>query len=287
MKTYSETEFNSLIRLLADDDETIFSMVNARLIELGERVVPSLWDARTSVSDETRTRIDGVLVRISAEAGEELALSEWRELTAHEEDVDLERGVATLARLNSPDLNWDTYRYMLDQMTDELAIRLSGISEANDIVEMFTQYVFHEQGFRGGDVSSYYDPDTHYIDRVLDRKCGVPIVLSAICLLLGHRLAMPIYGVGLPDQFIVKYQKDDAEVLFAPFHEGAIITREECEEFVMRQRYKFTDDMLAPVSNRHILERMLSNLRRVYLHRHERNKIKTIMHYFRLVTGEE
>lgn len=286
MKPYTETELHSLIRLLADDSEAVQSMVDARLLELGDTIVPSLWDARMRAPGELKSRIDGILVRLSQEAGAELALTEWRELTEPVGDVDLERGVATLARLNSPDLIWESYQRQFDQMADELAIRLSGIGDANDIVETFTGYVFQDQGFRGGDAASYYDPDSHYIDRVLDRKYGIPIALSVICLLLASRLKLPIYGVGLPDHFIVKYHTPDAEVLFAPFHDGAVITREECEEFVMRQRQQFTEDMLSSVSNRYILERILSNLRRVYLHRHERDKVKIIMHYFRLVSGE-
>ena len=84
----------------------------------------------------------------------------------------------------------------------------------------------------------------------------------------------------------MKYQDDDTEILFAPFHDGAVITKEECEEFVIRQRLRFSDEILAPVSNRYILERMLANLRRVYLHHHEREKIKVVMQYMKLVTGE-
>ena len=286
IKAHTSPELESLIRLLADDHETMQSAVNARLIELGEGIVPSLWDARTEVTDVVRSRIDGILVRLSSEAGETLALTEWRELFQFEGDVDLERGVCALAKLHTPDLNWAETSEALDSMADEIAIRLSGITEPNDIVEAFIQYVFKDQAYRGGEDATYFDPDGHYMDRVIARKSGVPIALSAVCLLLATRINLPLFGVGLPDHFVVKYQRDDAEILFAPFHDGAIITREECEQFIIRQKLTFTDEILTPVTNRYILERMLANLRQLYLHKDDREKTDMVAQYARTVRGD-
>lgn len=286
VKTYRHSELDSLIRLLADDHEKMQSMVSARLLELGDRIVPSLWDARSAAEETVRSRIDDILARLSTEAGEELALSEWRGLVEVPGDVNLEHGVSILAKLHTPDLRWAPYETMLDQMADELAIRLSGIHEPNDIVEIFTRYIFKEQGYKGGEDADYFDADEHYLDRVIKKKIGVPIALSLICLLLADRLSLPVFGVGLPDHFIVKYQDNETEILFAPFHDGAVITREECEEFVIRRRLRFFDEILAPVPNRYILERVLGNLRRVYLHCHERDKIKVVTQYLKLVKGE-
>ncbi len=50
MKTYTDTEVDSLIRLLADDDEAMLTLVGERLFEIGDVVVPTLWDARMRVS---------------------------------------------------------------------------------------------------------------------------------------------------------------------------------------------------------------------------------------------
>lgn len=282
VKTNNDTELDSLIRLLPDDNESMQSAVNARLFELGEDIVPSLWDARLSASDVVRARIDDILVRLSSEAGEELALQEWRELLQFEGDVDLEEGVAALARLQTLDLNWSTSS-LLDDMADELSIRLAGISDPNEIVENFTQYVFQEQGFQGGEDSSYFDADEHFMDRVVQHRSGVPIALSTVCLLLARRTSIPLFGVGLPDHFIVKYQEGDTEIYFAPFHDGAVISREECEEFVTRQKVRFSQDMLTAVDTRYILERMLNNLRYVYTHHNDRAKLNTVLKYTKIL----
>ena len=285
MKTYTDTEVDSLIRLLADDDEAMLTLVGERLFEIGDVVVPTLWDARLRVSSAIRPRIDSILSRLSVDAGKELAIQDWQFLAAQPDELDLEKGVATIARSNFPDLDWDTYRLLLDNLADELAIRLTGVSEALDVVELFSQYLFQEQQFTGSDIA-YYESDDYYINRVLDRKRGIPISLSVICLLIGQRLSLPMCGIGLPGHFIVKYQAGETEVLFDPYHEGMVVTREECEEMIIRNQYRYSDDFFEPYSNRMILARMLGNLRNFYLQRHDRERLSTVTHYFKLVTGE-
>jgi regulator of sirC expression with transglutaminase-like and TPR domain len=285
MKMYTDTEVDSLIRLLADDDETMLTIVSDRLFEIGDAAVSSLWDARLQVSLATRDRIDHILSRLSVDAGRELAMEEWQGLSAQPGELDLEKGIAGIARSNFPDLNWDKYSRKLDEMADELAIRMIGVSDPHDVIELFTQYMFQEQQFTGPDLSAY-EPDDCYINQVLDRKRGLPISLSALCMLIGNRLSLPIHGLGLPGHFIAKYQVDDTEVLFDPYHEGMVVTREECEEMIIRNQYRYPNEFFEPYSNRMILARMLGNLRNIYLQQHDRERLSTVTRYFKLVTGD-
>lgn len=279
----TDGELNALIRLLADDDNIILATVTARLLELGDTVVPALRDARTQAREPVRTRIDGILARLSKETRAALAWDEWHALTAGDEDIDLERGVAVLARFGYPDVDWAVYRQTLDQMAGELTIRLTGITDPVQIVQTMTDYLFREQGFQGASMDI---PDTSYMNQVLDLKRGIPIALSAICLFLAHRLDLPIYGVGLPTHFIVKYQTADTELLFDPFSGGTILTRSACIEFVTRIGHRFTEAYLDPVPDRYILARMLNNLIMIYSNLGEQAKAKRLLEYRRLVLGE-
>lgn len=285
MNTYTDTEVDSLIRLLADEDETMQAIVAERLLAIGEATVPALWDARSSVSSSVRDRIDHILARLSDDAGRELAIQEWRLLSSQPDELDLEKGIAAIARSNFPDLDWNIYRRRLDDMADELAIRLIGVSDPMEVVELFSQYLFQTQQFIGPDMAQY-EPDDCYMNRVLDRKRGLPISLSAVCLLIAQRLSLPIYGIGLPGHFIVKYQAEKDEVLFDPFNEGMVVTREECEEMIIRNQYRYSDEFFEPYSNRMILARMLGNLRNFYMQRRDRDRLSTVTRYFKLVTGE-
>ncbi|MBM3264899.1 MAG: transglutaminase family protein [candidate division Zixibacteria bacterium] len=286
MNPAAETsELNALIRLLSDDDPAVHVKVDARLISMGEVAAPALWKAFTESIGKERDRIAGILSRVSADAGKELTWQEWRRLNEKNVISDLERGVALIARSHYEQLDWTPYGEQLDRMADELAVRLGGVTDSTGIVQTMTEYLFQEERFHGSAMEDY-EPDDGYINRVLDRRRGLPISLSAICLLVGRRLAIPLYGIGLPGHFIMMYRAGDAEILFDPYHSGLTVSREKCEELLIQRQYARTEDFFVPYSNRMILARMLGNLHNFYLKLQDRERLATVTRYFKLVTAE-
>lgn len=285
MKSAIESELNALIRLLSDDDPAVQAMVRARLMDMGSMAGPALWKACLESSGLARNRIAAVLARLSPDAGQELALYDWQVLTEGDRVPDLEQGVALIARSNYADLDWTPYSRELDRMADELTIRLSGAADSTGVVQAAAEYLFQDQHFAGPDMKDY-DPDDSYMNRVLDRRRGLPISLSVVCLLIGQRLSLPFHGIGLPGHFIVMYQTPEAEVLFDPYHGGMTVSRERCEELLIQRQYTHTEEYFEPYSNRMILARMLGNLRNFYLYLHDRERLATVTRYFHLVTGD-
>ena len=74
--------------------------------------------------------------------------------------------------------------------------------------------------------------------------------------------------MGLPGHFVVKLVGADREVLVDPFHGGASSPSEDCQDRLDRifgGRVKMEPRMLEAVSPRQILERMLRNLKAIYV----------------------
>lgn len=278
-------EIDALIRLLSDDDETIRAAVETRLAEMGQPIVPVLWQARAGASSSVRGRIDTVLSHLSEHSGKALAFLDWRALAEGSGEVGLEEGTFLIARSNYSELNWDPYRRRLDQMADALTIRLIGISDATETVSILAEYLFHEQAFTGPEMSDY-DPDDSYMNQVIDRRRGLPISLSVLCLLIGGRIGLPLYGIGLPGHFIVALRTAGTEALFDPYHKGQQITRERCEQFLIQNQYQKTDAFFEPYSNRMMLARMLGNLRNFYQQSQDRERLSIVTGYFNLIAGE-
>ncbi|MFZ0325648.1 MAG: transglutaminase-like domain-containing protein, partial [Actinomycetes bacterium] len=57
-------------------------------------------------------------------------------------------------------------------------------------------------GFQG-DPSDYDDLRSSLLPDVLDRRRGLPILLSVVWLDVARRVGIPAYGVGLPGHFVV------------------------------------------------------------------------------------
>ncbi|MFQ5483354.1 MAG: transglutaminase family protein, partial [Nitrospinaceae bacterium] len=149
-------------------------------------------------------------------------------------------------------------------------------------VGKLSQFLFHDQGFRGNQ-ESYFDPENSFLDSVLESKQGIPITLSILCLLLGRRLGLPLVGVGLPCHFIVKFEDPENPVYFDPFNEGRILTRKGCSDLVRSFGLNFETRFLVPATPRETLIRMLHNLTMIYNRTHEDAKARQLTEYSQIL----
>jgi len=156
----------------------------------------------------------------------------------------------------------------LDRMAAELNGAIRQAQDTDMLIKIFCQYLFQTQGFHGN-LSNYYDPDNTYLNKVLERKIGIPISLSCLCILLAERLLwrgepIPLFGIGLPSHFIVQFRFYEKTVYMDPFNRGKLLTRRDCIDLLHNQEIGFKESYLTPVNNLTILSRSISNLVYVY-----------------------
>lgn len=84
-------------------------------------------------------------------------------------------------------------RFALDELADSVAERTTG-----GIVDA----LFSTGGFQG-DVENYHAEDNSFLDRVIERRLGMPITLSAVVVEVGARVGVPLSLVGIPGHVIV------------------------------------------------------------------------------------
>jgi len=150
-------------------------------------------------------------------------------------------------------------------MAHEARHYLRGSLEAR--VTGLCRYLFHDLGFRGN-TQSYYEPRNSYLNEVLDRRTGLPILLAIVAIAVGERAGLRIAGVGLPGHFVAKVMENGNEVMFDPFHGGRRLTPEQCEALVYQvtgSPFRANRESLAAVPLGLIVVRMLNNLKGTYL----------------------
>ena len=182
-------------------------------------------------------------------------------------DVNLGQAACAIARLEYPAFDLSSCLDRIDDFASAASSMLSAGPEPDSAVKAINRLMFENLGFRGNH-DDYYDARNSCINDVLERRTGIPITLSVVYLEIARRLGLPIYGVGLPSHFLVKY--DDGSKLFFidPFHEGRSLTREGCRDMLKQlhgRPVELTDLHFAAVENRQIVTRMCSNLRSIYL----------------------
>ena len=191
------------------------------------------------------------------------ALSEMMRLP--EERISLARAALLVAASEYPQLDAARYVERLDAMAEVVRGRIGGEMNPLDIIAGINRHLFDEEGFVGNS-EDYYDPRNSFLNEVLDRKTGIPITLSTVYLEIAERLKLPLVGVGLPGHFLVKHPY--FEVLIDPFAKGRILSEDDCREQMKQllgEEVPFHKAYLNGVTKRHIVLRMLNNLRTIYV----------------------
>ena len=278
MSPVPEPQIRALIRLLSDDDERVAHTIAGKLVELGDRVVPMLREAEIE-QPEMAQRIRDVLDEIW---GQQLE-GEFHFLSACDDDaLDLETGAFLIARYTYPDLDQAGYVRILDAMADEVKERLGRKASGEETVKTINRYLFVEQGF-AGNTHQYYDVDNSYLNRVLDRKTGIPISLSAVYLLVCKRLRLPVFGVGMPGHFLVKYETGRYRIFVDSFNGGSLLTQKDCTRFLEQAGYGFDERYLQKTPNRAVLIRMIKNLVAIYNKLEQTPKAKQLTRFIEIL----
>jgi regulator of sirC expression with transglutaminase-like and TPR domain len=256
----SQTQIKALIRLLSDENERIVRTVTDKLVEIGDVAVPLLQEAEFEQPDMAH-RIEEVLDEIRGLRLED----ELRGLAngAGDDRMDLETGAFLIARYAYPTLDVTVYQRQLDALADEVRGRMGVRVSGEEAVKTLGRYLFAEQGFRGN-AKNYYETDNSYLNRVIDRRTGIPISLSVLYLLVGRRLGLPLIGIGMPGHFLIKYDSDRYKMFVDCFNGGALLTEKDCARFLMQAGYGFESKFLAQSSTRTILIRTMKNLVAIY-----------------------
>ena len=192
-------------------------------------------------------------------------------LAAACDEIDLAQMALLIAAAEYPDLDVTEELQALDSLAAGASRRLGQERDPLARANALSEYLFDEVGFRGNR-EDYYDPRNSFLNEVLSRRLGIPITLSLVYIEVGKRLAMPLVGVGMPGHFLVRFSPGQEDLMIDPFHRGILLSEQECAQRLQEvagAAVPWDQSYLAPVSNRELIERILRNLRGVYVRRHD------------------
>ena len=119
-----------------------------------------------------------------------------------------------------------------------------------------------------GDRSTYDDPRNSFLHEVLDRRVGLPIVLSVLTVAVGARSGVPIDPVAMPGHVVVADASGPVPHYLDPFDDWNERTVDELREIVRSTTgIAIVPEHLAPTPPRAIVRRMLVNLTGSFMRR--------------------
>lgn len=262
-------EVIALITLLDDPDEVIYSQVKERFVILGPPAIPHLETAWENSFDAImQKRIEIIIHTIQFEILQK-ALKKW----AIEEQEDLLKGILILSRYQYPDLDEAKIRKSLDQIKQDVWLELNDDLTALEKVKVLNHILFEVHQFTGN-ITNYHAPQNSFINNVLESKKGNPLMLSVLYMLICKELNIPIYGINLPQHFVLAYLNDYANLIdvnnktlsnnilfyINPFSKGLMFNQKDIDQFLKQLNLEPEAKYYIPCSNREIIKRALNNL---------------------------
>lgn len=259
----------ALIQLLEDPDENIYQHVYQELLILGSKVIPILessWELGVK-SLTHQQRIENLIHEIQfSEIKNEL--NQWK----ISEDRDLIEAWVVISKWKYPGINIKIIQEKINLIKQDIWLEISDKQTAYEKVKIFNKIFFHQYKFKGNS-QNYHSPLNSYINTVLETKHGNPLSLSIIYSYIAQKLNIPIYGINLPNHFILGYLNENylnnkiennlnSSVLFYinVFSNGAVLYEEDIRSFLSQLKIKDHDSYYKPCDNIIIIQRMIINL---------------------------
>ncbi len=250
-----DTELKALITLLEDEDEEIVTHVEGRLMEIGTGVIPMLeqeWEE--NFNPLIQRRIEDLIHVLQFELLQE-RLEDWK---ANRQE-DLLEGLWLVATYQYPDLDLEELRQEIHQLYVEVWREFRSDLLPYDQVRIMNSVIFNKMKFRPN-TRNFHSPANSMINAVLESKKGNPISLCSVYMLIAQKMDLPIFGVNLPNLFILTYRNDSADFYINAFNKGLIFTRADIDNYLEHLGVPAQELFYNPCQHLDIVLRSLRNL---------------------------
>jgi len=262
-------EVKSLIRLLDDPDKEIYEHVHEKLLSLGSEAIEYLESAFEQAFDPIQQDRLANLVHEIQFGIVKNDLKLWHQSGS----FDLLRGILIVNRYQYPDLDEQKVINQIENIKRDIWLQMMNDASPSEQVKLFNHVFYNIHGF-SGNTTNHQDPQNSYISQVLDTRRGNQISLAIIYSIIAQKLDIPVYGVNLPQHFILAYVDETMQsefeggILFYinAFNKGFIFGRRDVDMFLKQLNLKFDKQFYEPCSNADIIKRVIRNLIASYEH---------------------
>ncbi|MEQ9403073.1 MAG: transglutaminase-like domain-containing protein [Cyclobacteriaceae bacterium] len=250
-----EEEIKALVQLLDDDDLEVTKHVEDKIMSIGTSVIPFLeqeWES--TFNPVIQSKIEDLVHELQFELLQERFL-DWKESGGES----LLEGLWIVATYQYPDLELDELIKEIEQLYHEMWRQFQDDMAPYDQIKIFNEEFFNRFKFRAN-TKNFHSPANSMINAVLESKKGNPITLCSIYLLLAQKMELPIFGVNLPNLFILTYKLGEESFYINVFNRGLIFTRSDIDNYLENLQLNKQDIFYEPCSNLDIINRALRNL---------------------------
>lgn len=263
----TNNELQALISLIDEPSNDIFDQIRKKILYYGIDAVPLLehaWD--NSFDNIIQERIEDIIHNIQL-TNLQAELSSWK-IKNH---LDLFKGFFLVSKYQYPDLSETEVKEKIERIEKDIWLELNTNLTALEKIKVINHIFFDIHRFSGNKVN-INAPHNLFINNLLETKKGNHLSIGILYIILARKLGIPVFGVNLPQHFILAYideireelisSLNENEVLFYinPFNKGAVFTQREIELFIKHVKLKPNENYYQPCDNITIIKRLLNDM---------------------------
>ena len=255
-----EPAIKAMIQLLDDSDTEVVQLVEAQMRSLGSAIIPVLeaeWE-QLSFNPYLQTKLEDLIHEFQLDLMKN-RLTLWKEGGG----MDLLEGMWIISTYRYPEYTYADLQLAMEQMYFEVWPQMRDDLHPIDQLKILNTVMFDQLKF-GANTKNFHAANNSFINVVLDSKKGNPISLCVIYMWIAQKLGMPVYGVNLPNLFVLTYKKDELQFYINVFNKGLIFNKTDTDNYIAQLNLEPNDIYYQPCANLEIVRRVLRNLIMAY-----------------------
>lgn len=251
----NDNELKALISLLDDEDPEVVEHVEQRIRQIGGQMIPLLeteWEG--SFNSALQKRIEELIHDLQYESVLE-RMRDWKNGGA----MDLLEGLWIVATYQYPDLSLAKLRQDVEQLFYDVWVDFKADMHPDEQIKAMNTAFFSKLKF-APNTKHFHSPANSMINQVLETRRGNPITLCVLYMLIARRLNLPVYGVNLPNLFVLTYKNSGVQFYINVFNRGLVFTTKDIDQYIDQLNIQRLDAFYQPCTNTDIVRRVLRNL---------------------------
>lgn len=269
-----------MISLLDDADNEVVAHVTNELLSYGNQIIPQLEHVWEDLHDMAlQERIENIIHQIQFNQTK-TDLQAWLD---HPKQ-DLLEVMIIISKYQYPDLSENRIRNHIESIRIDAWMEMNYYLTALEKIRILNHIFFRLHGF-SGNTDHYNAADNSFIHKVLETKKGNPVSLCVLYMIIAQRLQIPIYGVNLPQHFILTYLDDtelaeelpvakrDPLFYINAFNKGMVFGRKEIDQFLQLIKMEADERYYHACGVHEIVIRIFNNLITAYQDQKKEEKV--------------
>lgn len=261
-------DIKAMVSLLDDTDVEVVSIIETNLKNLGQEAIPIL--KREKENKGLNPTVQKKLEDLVHDMHLSNLFAEF-EIWKNTNTSDLLTGLWLISKYQFPDLKIETISEEIKNIQMEIWLRTQDKMHPNDMVKVLNEVIFEYFMFEPN-IKNFHSPSNSMFNLVLKEKKGNPVALSCLYILLAQKLDLPIYGVNLPNLFVLIFDYPGYRFYLNPFNRGQVFVEKDIDDYLKQMNIEPNEKYYKSCSNTEIIKRILTNLSFAYQKAGEENK---------------